>query len=92
MINMSAQKPLFLQFFWVQFFASNHMSSQGIYLRLLPWHYNDKQYQTMSCTAIVLFRDSLLPHPENGPGTQAGKERVLHYLQAHTRNEQIILH
>ena len=27
---------------------------------------------------IVLFRDSLLPRPENGPGTQAGKERVLY--------------
>ena len=33
--------------------------------------------------SLVLFRDSLLPRPENGPGTQAGKERVLYYLQAH---------
>ena len=40
---------------------------------------------------IVLFRDSLLPRPENGPGTKAGKERVLYYLQAHARNEPIIL-
>ena len=38
---------------------------------------------------VVLFRDSLLPRPENGPGTQAGKERVLHYLQAHARNDAI---
>ena len=38
---------------------------------------------------IVLFRDSLLPRPENGPGTQAGKERVLYYLQAHARNDAI---
>ena len=37
---------------------------------------------------LVLFRDSLLP-PENGPGTQAGKERVLYYLQAHARNDDI---
>ena len=35
----------FLQSFWVQYFASNHMSSQAIYPRLLPWHYNDRQYQ-----------------------------------------------
>ena len=35
----------FLQSFWVQYFASNHMSSQTIYPRLLPWHYNDRQYQ-----------------------------------------------
>ena len=35
----------FLQPFWVQYFASNHMSSQTIYPRLLPWHYNDRQYQ-----------------------------------------------
>ena len=41
---------------------------------------------------IVLFRDSHLPRPKNGPGTQAGKERVLYYLQAHGRNYQIILH
>ena len=33
----------------------------------------------------------LLPRPENGPGTQAGKERVLYYLQAHARNEPIRL-
>ena len=45
-----------------------------------------------SAFPIVLFRDSLLPRPENGPGTQAGKERVLYYLQAHARNEPIILH
>ena len=38
---------------------------------------------------LVLFRDSLLPRPENGPGTQAGKERVLYYLQAHARNDAI---
>ena len=38
---------------------------------------------------IVLFRDSLLPRPEIGPGTQAGKERVLNYLQAHARNDAI---
>ena len=35
----------FLQSFWVQYFASNHMSFQAIYPRLLPWHYNDRQYQ-----------------------------------------------
>ena len=35
----------FLQSFWVQLFASNHMSSQATYPRLLPWHYNDRQYQ-----------------------------------------------
>ena len=35
----------FLQSFWVQYFASNHMSSQTIYPRLLPWRYNDRQYQ-----------------------------------------------
>ena len=35
----------FLQSFWVQLFASNHMSFQAIYPRLLPWHYNDRQYQ-----------------------------------------------
>ena len=34
----------FLQSFWVQYFASNHMSSQVIYPRPLPWHYNDRQY------------------------------------------------
>ena len=28
----------FLQSFWVQYFAGNHMSSQAIYPRLLPWH------------------------------------------------------
>ena len=38
---------------------------------------------------LVLFRDSLLPRPENGPGTQAAKERVLYYLQAHARNDAI---
>ena len=38
---------------------------------------------------VVLFRDSLLRRPENGPGTQAGKERVMYYLQAHTRNDAI---
>ena len=37
----------------------------------------------------MLFRDSLLPRPENGPGTQAGQERVLYYLQAHARNDAI---
>ena len=36
---------------------------------------------------IVLFRDFFLPHPENGPGTQAGKERDLYCLQAHARND-----
>ena len=36
-----------------------------------------------------MFRDSLLPRPENGPGTPAGKERVLYYLQAHARNDAI---
>ena len=40
---------------------------------------------------VVLFRDALLPRPEKGPGTKAGKERVLYYLQAHARNEPIIL-
>ena len=45
-----------------------------------------------SAFTFVLFRNSLLPRPENGPGTQAGKERVLYYLQAHARNEPIILH
>ena len=35
----------FRQSFWVQLFASNHMSFQAIYPRLLPWHYNDRQYQ-----------------------------------------------
>ena len=39
---------------------------------------------------VVLFRDSLSPRPENGPGTQAGKERVLYYLQAHARNDAIV--
>ena len=48
-------------------------------------------YEMMSTLSIVLFRDSLLPRPENGPGTQAGKERVLYYLQAHARNEPIRL-
>ena len=42
-----------------------------------------------SINFLVLFRDSLLPRPENGPGTQAGKERVLYYLQAHARNDGI---
>ena len=36
---------------------------------------------------VILFRDSLSPRPENGPGTQAGKERVLYYSQAHARND-----
>ena len=45
--------------------------------------------KTCPCIVVVLFRDSLLPRPENGPGTQAGKERVLYYLQAHARNEPI---
>ena len=45
----------------------------------------------IGCATIVLFRDSLLPRPENGPGTQAGQERVLYYLQAHARNEPIRL-
>ena len=40
-------------------------------------------------TNLVLFRDFLLPRPENGPGTQAGKERVLYYLQVHARNDAI---
>ena len=45
---------------------------------------------TTACSVLlVLFRDSLLPRPENGPGTQAGKERVLYYLQAHARNDAI---
>ena len=35
---------------------------------------------------LVLFRDSLLHRPKNGPGTQAGKARVLHNLQAHDQN------
>ena len=45
-----------------------------------------RQYQ------IVLFPDSLLLRPENDenePGTQAGKERVLNYLQAHAQNEVV---
>ena len=42
-----------------------------------------------SINFLVLFRDSLLPRPENGPGTQAGNERVLYYLQAHARNDAI---
>ena len=41
----------FFQSFWVQLFASNHMSFQAIYPRLLPWHYNDrpipKQYRAL---------------------------------------------
>ena len=28
---------------------------------------------------VVLFRDSLLPRPENGPGTQAGKGFQAHF-------------
>ena len=40
MINMSAQKPMFLDSLlfssiWVQYFASNHMSSQGA-IHLIP--------------------------------------------------------
>ena len=42
-----------------------------------------------SYEGLVLFRDSLLPRPENGPGTQTGKERILYYLQAHARNDVI---
>ena len=38
---------------------------------------------------VVLFRDSLSPRPEKGPGTRVGKERVLYYLQAHARNDAI---
>ena len=47
-------------------------------------------YDDFECAVVdglVLFRDSLLPGPENGPGTQAGKERVLYYLQVHARND-----
>ena len=46
-------------------------------------------FQSLVWTAVQI-RDSLLPHPENWPGTQAGKERVLYYLQAHARNGPII--
>ena len=35
------------------------------------------------------LENSLLPRPENGPGTQAGKERVMNYLQAHARDDAI---
>ena len=41
---------------------------------------------------LVLFRDTLLPRPQNGPEPRREKERVLYYLQAHARNEPIILH
>ena len=49
----------FLQSFWVQYFASNHMSSQTIYPRLLPWHYNDRQYQNniVHCYSYILRKD-----------------------------------
>ena len=49
----------FLQSFWVQYFASNHMSSQTIYPRLLPWHYNDRQYQNniVHCKSYILRKD-----------------------------------
>ena len=49
----------FLQSFWVQYFASNHMSSQAIYPRLLPWHYNDGQYQNniVHCYSYILRKD-----------------------------------
>ena len=47
--------------FWVQYFASNHMSSQAIYPRLLPWHYNDRQYQNniVHCKSYILRKDNL---------------------------------
>ena len=52
MINMSAQKPMFLDsrlfssIFLGSVLASNHTLLMGaIYLRLLPWHYDDIQYQ-----------------------------------------------
>ena len=44
-VSPEANVSHFLQSFWVQLFASNHMSFQAIYPRLLPWHYNDRQYQ-----------------------------------------------
>ena len=47
------------------------------------------EFTSTTLWKIVLFRDFLLPRPENGPGTQAGKERVLYYLQAHVRNDAI---
>ena len=50
---------------------------------------NFEKSEIMFLGNLVLFRDSLLPRPENGPGTQAGKERVLYYLQAHARNDAI---
>ena len=37
----------------------------------------------------VLLRVSHLPRPENGPGTQAGKQRVLYFLLAHAQNDSI---
>ena len=49
---------------------------------------NDK-LMALAGAYLVLFRNSLLPHPENEPGTQAGKEKVLYYLQAHARNDAI---
>ena len=37
---------------------------------------------------VVLFRESLLPRPENGPEPRREK-RVLYYLQVHARNDAI---
>ena len=67
----------------------------GIYLivsgmvKVCSTHTNKAEVLTTAPMLLVLFRDSLLPRPENGPGTQAGKERVLNYLQAHARNDAI---
>ena len=47
----------FLQSFWVQYFASNHMSSQAIYPRLLPWHLTTMidNTKTISCTVRATY-------------------------------------
>ena len=48
--------PFITQSFWVYYFSSNHMSSQGaIYLRRQPWHYNDLLYQTISCAIKATY-------------------------------------
>ena len=62
---MSASKPMFLNSllfsFWVQYFTNNHMSPQGaIYLKHLPWHYNDLRYQNNITTRATYYASSVV--------------------------------
>ena len=58
MINISASKPMFLDSVLLSSIFLGVMSSQGaIYIRHLPWHYNDIWYQNNNYHATVLLKD-----------------------------------